>query len=124
MRDGTATSTSRWCPRSPDAMSMRDAQTRGRGRRPVRLAVGIGDPERERQILPELDVTAELIVAERCLSADALLDAVLARRVDAVLVAYDLHRLARVLPELEASAMPRVLLVPDPEEPRWQGLGG
>src|ERR1700746_903702 len=99
-------------------MVMRDLNARGRGRGPVRLAVGIGDPERERQILPELDVAPEFIVVERCLSAETLLEAVLARRVDAVLVAYDLHRLARTLPELEASGIPRVLLVPDPEEPR------
>src|SRR5262252_995531 len=95
-----------------------------RQRGPIRLAVGIGDPEREREILPELDAYPDLIVAERCLSADTLLDAVLARRVDAVLVAYDLHRLGRALPELESTGIPRVLLVLDPEEPRWQPLGG
>jgi MinD-like ATPase involved in chromosome partitioning or flagellar assembly len=107
-------------------MSMNE-QSRGRGGqrgRPLRLAVGIGDPERERDILPELDATADMVVAERCLSADTLLEAVLARRVDAVLVSYDLHRLGRSLPELEASGIPRVLLVHDPEEPRWQPLGG
>jgi hypothetical protein len=95
-----------------------------RRRGTLRLAVGIGDPEREREVLPELDVSPDLVVAERCLSADTLLEAVLARRVDAVLVAYDLHRLGRAMPELEASGIPRVLLVPDPEEARWQGLGG
>lgn len=103
---------------------MRDWQSRGRGRGPLRLAVGIGDPERERDVLPALDGSPDVVVAERCLSADALLEAVLARRVDAVLVAYDLHRLGRSLAELEASGVPRVLLVPDPEEPRWQAVGG
>jgi MinD-like ATPase involved in chromosome partitioning or flagellar assembly len=95
-----------------------------RARGPLRLAVGIGDPERERDMLPELDATPEIVVAERCLSADTLLEAVLARRVDAVLVAYDLHRLARAMAEIEASGIPRVLLVPDPEEQRWQTVGG
>jgi|SRR5579864_8879368 len=90
----------------------------------VRLAVGIGDPEKEREVLPELDVAPELVVAERCLSAETLLEAVLSRRVDAVLVAYDLHRLGRVLPELEATGVPRVLLAHNPDEPRWQALGG
>jgi hypothetical protein len=105
-------------------MASHDPRTSARGRRPSRLAVGIGDPEREREILPELDATGEFVVAERCLGADTLLDAVVNRRVDAVLVAYDLHRLGRALPELEATGMPRVLLVPDPEEARWQSLRG
>ena len=98
-------------------------QARG-PRRPARLAVGIGDPERERDILPELDATGDFVVAERCLGADALLDAIVGGRVDAVLVAYDLHRLSRALPELEAMTIPRVLLVPDPDEDRWQVLRG
>lgn len=105
-------------------MAMRDWQSRGRGRGPLRLAVGIGDPERERDMLPVLDSSPDLVVAERCLSADTLLEAVLARRVDAVLVAHDLHRLGRTMAELEASGVPRVLLVVDPEEPRWQAMGG
>jgi MinD-like ATPase involved in chromosome partitioning or flagellar assembly len=100
------------------------ARSRGTHRRPLRLGVGIGDPERERELLPELEATPDVVVAERCLSADTLLEAVLARRVDAVLVSYDLHRLNRALAELEASGIPRVLLVHDPEEPRWQTLGG
>jgi MinD-like ATPase involved in chromosome partitioning or flagellar assembly len=95
-----------------------------RPRGPIRLAIGIGDPERERELLPELDATPDVVVAERCLSVDTLLEAVLARRVDAVLVSYDLHRLGRGLADLEASGVPRVLLVLDPEEPRWQRLGG
>src|SRR5262249_41059171 len=71
-----------------------------------------------------LDADPDLVVVERCLSADTLLEAVLGRRVDAVLGAHDLHRLGRVLPEIESTGIPRVLMVPDPDESRWQPLRG
>lgn len=91
----------------------------------VRVAVGIGDPERERRLLPSLAEAEDLRVVERCLSADQLLEIVGAARADVVLVAYDLHRLSSgSLADLDATGIPRVLLVPEMEDPRWQAAHG
>lgn len=92
---------------------------------PLRLAVGLGDPERERELLPDLTEAGEFIVAERCLAADQLLTAVRGGRVDAVLVAFDLHRLtSATLTELTRSRVPLILLAPHPGEPRWRTWPG
>jgi Flp pilus assembly CpaE family ATPase len=87
---------------------------------PVRVVVGLGDPERERRLLPALGEFEDVRIVERCLSADQLLDAVTAGRADVALVAFDLHRLgSSALADLDASRIPRVLLVRDPADPRW-----
>jgi MinD-like ATPase involved in chromosome partitioning or flagellar assembly len=76
-------------------------------------------------LLPDLGELEELRVVERCLSADQLLDATTNGRADAVLVAYDLHRLGSgLLADLDATRIPRVMLVGDPEEARWQAERG
>ncbi|HET6317223.1 MAG TPA: hypothetical protein VFG86_12245 [Chloroflexota bacterium] len=88
---------------------------------PVRVVVGLGDPERERRLLPALAEVDDLRVVERCLSADQLLETVLAGRADVALVAFDLHRLgSAALADLDATRLPRVLLVRDPADPRWE----
>jgi Flp pilus assembly CpaE family ATPase len=87
---------------------------------PVRVVVGLGDPERERRLLPALGGFEDVRIVERCLSADQLLDAVTGGRADVALVAFDLHRLgSSALADLDASRIPRVLLVRDPTDPRW-----
>jgi MinD-like ATPase involved in chromosome partitioning or flagellar assembly len=92
---------------------------------PLRVVVGLGDPERERRLLPALADYEDVRVVERCLSADQLLDAVAAGRVDLALVSYDLHRLGSgALADLDASRVPRVLLVQDPNDPRWETQRG
>jgi MinD-like ATPase involved in chromosome partitioning or flagellar assembly len=91
----------------------------------MRVVVGLGDPERERRLLPALADDEDVRVVERCLSADQLLDAVAGGRVDLALVSYDLHRLgSSALADLDSSRVPRVLLVQDPNEPRWQTQRG
>lgn len=99
----------------------RPGTTRGRRRAPLdghdappfRLAVGLGDPERERLLLPALGESGEFLVAERCLAADQLLACVQGGRVDAALVAFDLHRLTNgALAELARTRTPLVLLAP------------
>jgi MinD-like ATPase involved in chromosome partitioning or flagellar assembly len=91
----------------------------------LRLAVALGDPEREQRLLPVLNVRDDVRVAERCLSADQLLEAVDAGRVDVALVAADLHRLGSgPLAELTAARIPLVLLVADPRDTRWHAQPG
>jgi len=91
----------------------------------VRVAVGLGDPERERNLLPSLAETGELSVVQRCLSADQLLECVRRERVDACLLSEGVHRLTSpVLVELTRARMPLVLLVSDPDEPRWRSTSG
>jgi Flp pilus assembly CpaE family ATPase len=91
----------------------------------ARIAVGLGDPERERNLLPSLAETGDLSVVQRCLSADQLLECVRRERVDACLLAEGLHRLTPpVLVELTRARMPIVLLVSDPDEPRWRSASG
>lgn len=90
---------------------------------PLRLAVGLGDPERERELLPALGEAGDLVVAERCLAADQLLESAQTGRIDAILLASDLHRLSGgTLAELVRTRVPLVVLAPQPDEPRWQGL--
>ena len=75
----------------------------------VRLLVGLGNAERERRLLPGLLESGEMVVAERCLAADQLLEALRERRGDAALVALDLHRLnAAVLAALQATGVPLI----------------
>jgi MinD-like ATPase involved in chromosome partitioning or flagellar assembly len=92
---------------------------------PLRVVVGLGDPERERRLLPALADYEDVRVVERCLSADQLLDAIAGGRADLALVSYDLHRLGSgALSDLDASRLPRVLLVPEPNDPRWETQRG
>ena len=91
----------------------------------LRLAVGLGDPERERTLLAALGATRDFVVAERCLSADQLLAAVEKGHVDAVLLAFDLHRLTESrIEELTRSRVALVLLVSDIDDDTWESFPG
>ncbi len=89
---------------------------------PLRLAVGLGDQDREQQLLPALQDAGSVTVVVRCLSADHLLQSVRNQIVDAALVAASLHRLADdLLAELMRSDLPLVVLVAPADAPTWQG---
>jgi Flp pilus assembly CpaE family ATPase len=93
----------------------------GSGIPPVRLAIGVGDPEREQALLPALSGFDDIVIMERCLTGDQLLDCIQRGTVDVALVAFDLHRLHQdVLSEVALSNMPVVLLVPEASDERWQ----
>jgi Mrp family chromosome partitioning ATPase len=90
---------------------------------PFRIAVGLGDAERERDLLPALAESGEFTIVARCLAADQLLAQIHDGRVDAALVAFDLHRLNdAALRRLAEARTPFVILVPDRAqgEERWQ----
>jgi MinD-like ATPase involved in chromosome partitioning or flagellar assembly len=92
---------------------------------PLRLAVGLGDPDRERTLLAALGATGDLVVAERCLSADQLLASVERGNIDIVLLAFDLHRLTESrIEELTRSRLALVLLVPDVDDDTWESFPG
>src|ERR1700687_5423967 len=91
----------------------------------VRLALGLGDQELEQRLRPAFDAADDVVVAAQCLAADQLVQAVEARQVDAVVVAWSLHRLSdAVLEQLDRSGLPVALLVPDPHDQRWRGRRG
>jgi len=92
----------------------------------LRLALGLGDQELEWRLRPALDADDdELAVVAQCLSADQVLQAIEAQQVDALVVAWGLHRLSEALLEqLERTRLPLLLLVPDPEHERWQARRG
>ncbi len=88
---------------------------------PLRLAVALGDPERERALLPHLSQFEDFAVAARCLSAEELIAAVRGGDIDIALVASDLHRLGpAVLSDLVRMPLRVVLLAPDPDSPSWE----
>jgi Flp pilus assembly CpaE family ATPase len=87
----------------------------------LRLALALGDQEREQRLRPALDEDPELLVAAQCLAADQVLGAVESRQVDAVIIAWGLHRLSEsLLAQLERSGLPLVVLVPAAELDGWR----
>ena len=91
----------------------------------LRLALGLGDQELEQRLRPAFDAADDLMVVAQCLAADQLVDAVESGQVDAVVVAWSLHRLSdAILEHLDRSGLPIVLLVPDPDDQRWRGRRG
>ncbi|MCW5882058.1 MAG: hypothetical protein KIS91_14100 [Anaerolineae bacterium] len=92
-------------------------------RRPWRLALGLGDSEREHAWIPALHEGGDFTIVERALAAEHLLACVRQGRADVALVAFDLHRLTSgVLAELTRSRVPLVVLTPDPDEEPWRDL--
>lgn len=93
-------------------------------RKPIRLALGLGDQELEQRLRPALDADAELAIAVHCLAADQIVQAVEASAVDAVVVAAGLHRLSEsVLTQLAALRVPLVLLAADEDAAERAGRG-
>src|SRR5262245_31408102 len=91
----------------------------------LRLALGLGDQELEQRLRPALDLSDDLVVVAQCLAAEQLLQVIDSREVDAAIVAWSLHRLTdAVLAQLDRSGVPIVLLVPDPDDPRWKSRVG
>jgi MinD superfamily P-loop ATPase len=91
----------------------------------LRVALGLGDQELEQRFRPSLETRDDLAIVAQCLAADQLLRLVNDRQVDAVVVAWSLHRLTdAVLDELDRPAVRLVLLVADPAEERWQRRAG
>lgn len=87
----------------------------------VRLAIGVGDPEREQALLPVLSGFDDIVITERCLTGNQLLDCIQRGTVDVALVAFDLHRLHQdVLSEVARNSTPVVLLVPEASDEHWQ----
>lgn len=111
-------------PPEPD-MTQYSGRPDPQGIPPLRVVVGLGDAERERDLLPALVGTGEMVALERCLSADQLLECVRRERVDACLIGEGLHRLTLgTLVDLARARMPLVLLSSNLDEPRWQGASG
>lgn len=91
----------------------------------LRVALGLGDQELEQRFRPALEAFDDLHIVAQCLAADQLVQLVSARKVDAVVVAWSLHRLTdAILDELDRPGVTLVLLVADPDEERWQRRRG
>jgi Flp pilus assembly CpaE family ATPase len=86
-----------------------------------RVALGLGDQELEQRLRPALEALDDLVIVAQCLAADQLLQLVSTRQVDALVVAWSLHRLTdALLDELDRPGVTLVLLVADPSEERWR----
>lgn len=91
----------------------------------LRVALGLGDQELEQRFRPALEAMDDLVIVAQCLAADQLLQLVSARQVDALLVAWSLHRLTdALLDELDRPDVTLVLMVADPAEERWARRSG
>jgi MinD superfamily P-loop ATPase len=91
----------------------------------LRVALGLGDQELEQRFRPALEALDDLVIVAQCLAADQLLQLVSSRHVDAIVVAWSLHRLTdAVLDELDRPGVTLVVLVADPAEERWQRRAG
>ena len=91
----------------------------------LRLALGLGDQELEQRLRPALEATADVRVVAQCLSADQLLQVVDSGPVDAIVVAWSLHRLTdAVLEQLDRPGRTLVVLAADPRDARWQSRSG
>jgi MinD superfamily P-loop ATPase len=91
----------------------------------ISVALGLGDQELEQRLRPSLESLDDLHVVAQCLAADQLLQFVSSRRVEALVVAWSLHRLTdAILDELDRPGVTLVLLVVDPSEERWRRRRG
>lgn len=91
----------------------------------LRVAIGLGDAERERTLMSTLGENGDLVIVDRCLSADQLLSLVRFGEVDVVLVGNTLHRLNRsIAVELVHSSTPVVLLAGPNDDSPWPEILG
>lgn len=87
--------------------------------------MGLGDQELEQKLRPTLEAAEDLSIVAQCLSADQLLQHVEAGEVDALVVAWTLHRLTdALLDQLDRPGLTLVLLVADPADERWRRRTG
>jgi len=93
--------------------------------RAVRVAIGLATVEREQALLSALIDTGDVVVAARCLAAESLVEAARSGQVDAILAAFDLHRLnGAMLTELGRTGFPLLLLAPQPFAEPWVSIPG
>jgi len=86
-----------------------------------RVAVGVGDPDRERALLAALNEGVDFVVAARCLAADDLLVQLASGQIDAALIVDDLHRLTDdALVTAAQSNVSLVVLARWPDDTRWE----
>ena len=86
----------------------------------LRVALGLGDQELEQRLRPSLEAAPDLQVVAQCLAADQLVELVHAQKVDALVVAWTLHRLTdAILAQLDRPGVTLVLLVTEPRDARW-----
>jgi MinD-like ATPase involved in chromosome partitioning or flagellar assembly len=91
----------------------------------LRVALALGDQEREQRLRPALETDPDLLVVAQCLGADQLVEVVETQRLDGVIVACDVHRLTdATLRQLDRRGPPLVVLDRDPTAERWHELRG
>jgi Flp pilus assembly CpaE family ATPase len=91
----------------------------------LRVALGLGDQELEQRLRPTLESAEDLQIVAQCLAADQLLPLVASRSVDAIVLAWSLHRLTEaMLDQLERPDLIVVMLVPDADNERWRERTG
>ena len=91
----------------------------------LRLVVGLGDAERERDLIPALVGSVRFLWCSGAYSADQVLDCIRREQVDVVLLAEGLHRLTwSIVSDLGRSRTPFVLLTSNPNEPRLRNAAG
>ena len=91
----------------------------------IRVAIGLGNAERERILLSTLAENGDLVIVDRCLSVDQLLSLVRRGDVDVVLVGITLHRLNHATAmELARNPVPVVLLAEPNADSPWSEILG
>jgi MinD-like ATPase involved in chromosome partitioning or flagellar assembly len=89
-----------------------------------RLALLIGTHERVQTLLPALHLS-RFVVAQHCLDADELLEAVEAQAIDAAVVSTGPRGVDQtVLAALARQSVPLVVLDSQPHHPRWSAFAG
>lgn len=90
-------------------------ETSGAGLPPLEVIVGLGDPARERVLLPALRTSGDLSIVARCLTADQVIARARGSGAAVALIAFDLHRLGSdTLAALIRTRIALVVLAPDP----------
>jgi Flp pilus assembly CpaE family ATPase len=90
------------------------------GSPPLGVIVGLGDPARERVLLPELRTSGDVSIVARCLTADQVIERAQGSDAVVALIAFDLHRLGSdTLAALIQTRIALVVLAPDPTSLPW-----
>lgn len=92
--------------------------------RVLRIVVALGDPERERALVPALSESGDFAVVDRPLSAEQLQAALAGPSLDVALVSSALHRLdPSTLQKIAALGVPVLLLLHEGERESWTEAG-